>query len=68
MEQATISRAAPEHPTLERAAVIAVGGNALIGEGQQGTIAEQFENARATAHQMAALAATAGTHIVADEQ
>lgn len=27
-------------------AVIALGGNALIGEGQQGTIAEQFENVR----------------------
>lgn len=27
-------------------AVIALGGNALVGEGQQGTIAEQFENVR----------------------
>ena len=33
---------------MERAVVIAVGGNALILDGQRGTIAEQFENARAT--------------------
>ena len=42
---------------MERAAVIAVGGNALILEGQRGTIAEQFENARATARHIAALVA-----------
>lgn len=36
--------------------LIAVGGNALIREGQRGTIAEQFENARATAVPVAALA------------
>jgi len=29
-----------------RVVVIALGGNALIAEGQQGTIAEQFENTR----------------------
>ena len=37
--------------TLERAAVIAIGGNALIQDGERGTIAEQFENARETASQ-----------------
>jgi carbamate kinase len=42
---------------MERAAVIAVGGNALILEGQKGTIAEQFENARDTARHVAALVA-----------
>ena len=57
MEQATIERATSEHPTLERAAVIAVGGNALIEDGQRGTIAEQFENARAMARHVAALVA-----------
>jgi len=41
--------------TLERTAVIAVGGNALIRDGQRGTIAEQFENARETARHVAAL-------------
>ncbi len=30
----------------KKVVVIALGGNALIGEGQQGTIAEQFENVR----------------------
>jgi len=43
--------------TLERTAVIAVGGNALILDGQRGTIAEQFENARDTARHVAALVA-----------
>ena len=43
--------------TLERAAVIAIGGNALIQDGERGTIAEQFENARATARRIAALVA-----------
>jgi len=38
-----------------RTAVIAVGGNALIRAGQQGTIPEQFENARATAAHVGAL-------------
>jgi carbamate kinase len=42
---------------MERAAVIAVGGNALILDGQRGTIAEQFENARSTASHIAALVA-----------
>ena len=37
--------------------VIAVGGNALIRDGQQGTIDEQRENARATAVHVGALAA-----------
>jgi len=37
--------------------LIAVGGNALIREGQRGTIPEQFENARATAAPVSALAA-----------
>ena len=42
---------------MERSAVIAVGGNALILEGQRGTIAEQFENARAMARPIGALVA-----------
>ncbi len=42
---------------MDRRAVIAVGGNALILDGQQGTIAEQFENARATVRHIAALVA-----------
>ena len=40
---------------MERSAVIAIGGNALIRDGQSGTIAEQFENATETARQMASL-------------
>ena len=40
---------------LPRTVVIAVGGNALILDGQRGTIAEQFENARDTARHVAAL-------------
>jgi carbamate kinase len=48
---------------VERSAVIAIGGNSLIREGQRGTIAEQFENARATARQAGALVA-AGWRIV----
>ena len=40
---------------LHRTAVIAVGGNALITDGQRGTIAEQFGNARETAKHVAAL-------------
>jgi carbamate kinase len=39
----------------DRRAVIAIGGNALILEGQRGTIAEQMENARETARHFAAL-------------
>ena len=43
---------------MDRHAVVAIGGNALIVEGQQGTIEEQFENARAAARQVAGLAAS----------
>jgi carbamate kinase len=39
----------------QRAAVIAIGGNALIADGQQGTIDEQFGNARAAAREVAGL-------------
>lgn len=42
----------------DRRAVVAIGGNALILDGQQGTIAEQYENARETAHHIAAMVAT----------
>src|SRR5579859_5300442 len=42
-------------PSLPRAAVIAIGGNALIGDGEQGTIDEQFGNARAAASEVAGL-------------
>lgn len=41
----------------DRRAVIAIGGNALILDGQRGTIAEQFENATETARHIAALVA-----------
>ncbi len=41
----------------ERTAVIAVGGNALILDGQKGTIAEQFVNARTMAAHVCALVA-----------
>lgn len=41
---------------MKQAAVIAVGGNALIAEHQRGTIAEQFANATAIARQVASLA------------
>ncbi len=51
----TLSQGEREPGTLERTAVIAVGGNALILDGQRGTIAEQFENARDTARHVAAL-------------
>lgn len=57
MKQATIERGPADRPPPERSAVIAIGGNALIGEGQQGTIAEQFENARGMAGHVAALVA-----------
>jgi carbamate kinase len=40
---------------MRKAAVIAIGGNALIGEGQVGTIAEQFGNAREAACEVASL-------------
>ena len=42
---------------MDRSAVIAVGGNALILEGQPGTIAEQFANARAMARPIGSLVA-----------
>src|SRR5438067_12197544 len=38
---------------MQRTAVIAIGGNALIADGQQGTIDEQFGNARAAAREVA---------------
>lgn len=44
-------------PDPGRSVLIAVGGNALIEEGQEGSIAEQAENARRTAEQIAAVAA-----------
>lgn len=47
----------PMSSTKNRTAVIAVGGNALILDGQKGTIAEQFENARATVRHVGALVA-----------
>lgn len=40
---------------MEHAAVVAIGGNALIADGEQGTIDEQFGNARAAARQVAGL-------------
>ncbi|MEO8436916.1 MAG: carbamate kinase [Chloroflexota bacterium] len=43
---------------IDRRAVVAIGGNALILDGQRGTIAEQYENARETARHIAALVAT----------
>lgn len=42
---------------IARRAVVAIGGNALIHDGQQGTIAEQYDNARETAQHIAALVA-----------
>jgi carbamate kinase len=47
----------------ERSVVIAIGGNALIADGQQGTIAEQFEHAREAAGEVAELA-VAGWRVV----
>ena len=40
-----------------RRAVIAIGGNALILDGQRGTIAEQYENAKVMAQHIATLVA-----------
>lgn len=40
---------------MDRRAVVAIGGNALIRDGQQGTIAEQYDNASETARHIAAL-------------
>jgi len=42
---------------MERSAVIAIGGNALILDGQRGTIEEQFANATETARHISALVA-----------
>ncbi len=44
-------------PARPRSLLVAVGGNALIRDGQRGTIAEQAENARATARPIASLVA-----------
>ncbi len=44
--------------TTDRRAVIAIGGNALILDGQRGSIEEQYENARETSQHIAALAAS----------
>jgi carbamate kinase len=43
---------------MERRAVVAIGGNALILDGQRGSIDEQYENARETARHISALVAT----------
>lgn len=43
---------------MDHRAVIAIGGNALILDGQRGTIDEQYENARETSQHIAALVAT----------
>jgi carbamate kinase len=48
---------------MRKAAVVAIGGNALIAEGQVGSIAEQFGNARDVACEVAALV-EAGWRIV----
>ncbi|MEX1171947.1 MAG: carbamate kinase [Chloroflexota bacterium] len=42
---------------MDRRAVVAIGGNALILDGQRGTIAEQYENASQTARHIASLVA-----------
>lgn len=42
---------------MDRRAVVAIGGNALILDGQRGTIAEQYDNASETARHIAALVA-----------
>jgi carbamate kinase len=41
--------------SLDRSALIAIGGNALIADGQRGTIEEQFSNARGITQQVAKL-------------
>jgi carbamate kinase len=43
------------HPVPDRRAVVAIGGNALILDGQQGTIAEQYDNAIEMARHIATL-------------
>ncbi|MBM2816891.1 MAG: carbamate kinase [Ignavibacteria bacterium] len=40
---------------MSKKALIAIGGNSLIRAGERGTLDEQYENARATAHSIAAL-------------
>ncbi|MGP1674814.1 MAG: carbamate kinase [Candidatus Limnocylindrales bacterium] len=42
---------------MDRRAVVAIGGNALIRDGQQGSIAEQYDNASETARHIASLVA-----------
>ncbi|HLJ60916.1 MAG TPA: hypothetical protein VKZ50_14420 [bacterium] len=42
---------------MERSVLVAIGGHALIRDGQRGTIAEQAENVRDAAHPIAALVA-----------
>ena len=49
--------------TISAAALVAIGGNSLIREGQRGTIAEQFENSRTIARQIGALV-SAGWRVV----
>jgi carbamate kinase len=44
--------------TMDRRAVVAIGGNALILDGQRGSIDEQYDNARETARHIAAMVAT----------
>src|SRR5712692_9874650 len=53
---------APSDP--QRAAVVAIGGNALIAEGEQGTIDEQFGNARAAAREVATLVEAGWRNVV----
>ena len=43
--------------TMEHRAVVAIGGNALILDGQRGSIDEQYDNARETARHIAAMVA-----------
>src|SRR6266566_8740274 len=52
-----------DYSAMRKAAVVAIGGNALIAEGQVGTIAEQFGNAREVACEVASLV-EAGWRIV----
>jgi carbamate kinase len=48
----------PPSAIRDRSVLIAIGGNSLIRDGQRGTIAEQFENSRATARQVGTLVAS----------
>lgn len=50
---------------MDRRAVVAIGGNALIRDGQQGSIAEQYDNASETARHIAALVAAGWGVVVA---